>query len=68
MVGTCETIEGGSTSRFLIVGDGMGDLDTHVMTHVDFVTRRVWAVLVIWNLLGGKKPAHNCCSGCDGYM
>ncbi len=39
MVGTCETIEGGSTSRFLIVGDGgMGDVDTHVMTHVDFVT------------------------------
>ena len=37
-MGTCETNEGCSKSRFLIVGDGMGDLGTHVMTHVDFVT------------------------------
>ncbi len=54
--------------QILIVGDGMGDLGTHVTTHVDFVYVVEWAVIVIGNLLGGMKPAHNCCSGCDGYM
>ncbi len=29
---------------------------------------RVWAVPVIGNLLGGKKPANNHCSDCGGHM